>query len=444
MVLPSRSQPRRPRQQRDGHHNHHRCTCHPVALGILLVVFVFFRPSNLTTPPSLEWMIHEDSKAILDAVQVRHECIRQIRNLHDAAWPELSMMMHQEVDHDKSNNKTASTVLLVNPVFHGSVGDTMRTTAEEEYLSRLGWDIAECEFNPSGNAGLVPECTDELLDEYAVEQQARIAVWHSGMTWGDMWRTEEGHPTDSWKRLLQLGYHISTMPQSLEYHDVQAEQEDSGTIQQNVLEGLDLTDLSSTKNVEQSKARITFTWRERTSYERALILYPFVKNKLVPDISFQLGPFNSTKNYWKQVDILLLLGEDLESDLDVERNDNVVRGYLAETSTGSSLDFQIVDWNDRLHMFGSEERYFDGKSIELLSLGRVVIADRLDAAILAHISGIPFIHLDRRSHILGNALSIALDGPQCDDQPLAIWSQATTLQDAVELAARMLNTYAIP
>lgn len=234
------------------------------------------------------------------------------------------------------------------------------------------------------------------------------------------------------------------MPHSLDFHDVQVEQEVSSTIQQNVLEGMDLSDLVAARNTEQSKPRITFSWREQASYERALILYPLVENKLVPDISFQLGPFNSTKNYWKQVDILLLQGVDSESNMNFERNDKVDRAYLAETATGSSLDFLIVDWDDRFQIFASEETSFDDKLIELLPLGRVVISDRLEGAILAHVSGLPFIFLDHASHSPGHGLSVALDAPNCGDRALGVRSLATTLQDDVVHAASVLNSYAIP
>jgi exopolysaccharide biosynthesis predicted pyruvyltransferase EpsI len=53
---------------------------------------------------------------------------------------------------------------------------------------------------------------------------------------------------------------------------------------------------------------------------------------------------------------------------------------------GSSLDFNIVDWNDRLSIFHPAETFFGNTSIELLSLGRVVITDRLNASILAYLS----------------------------------------------------------
>jgi hypothetical protein len=60
------------------------------------------------------------------------------------------------------------------------------------------------------------------------------------------------------------------MPYSLDFHDLQVEQEVSATIQQNILEGMDLSDLSAARNIEQSKARITFSWSERASYDWAM------------------------------------------------------------------------------------------------------------------------------------------------------------------------------
>ena len=38
-----------------------------------------------------------------------------------------------------------------------------------------------------------------------------------------------------------------------------------------------------------SQSRIVLTWREQSSYEEALALYPFVKKVLLPDIAFQQG-----------------------------------------------------------------------------------------------------------------------------------------------------------
>ena len=41
-----------------------------------------------------------------------------------------------------------------------------------------------------------------------------------------------------------------------------------------------------------AQSKLIFTWREEGSYEEAKRLYPFVTNKLVPDIAFQLDPLS--------------------------------------------------------------------------------------------------------------------------------------------------------
>lgn len=427
MVLPSRivgkpnSAQRRPRET-------YR-TCNSVALIVILFIFVSLKPSPLTTPPQLEWMIHEESEVVNGAIRIRQECIRQVREQHKLAWPELLVPEEN------------ATILLVDPVLHESLGDTMTTVAEEEFLAKLGWDVVECDYFQSSN--VLPRCTDDLLDDLAQTKGVQAAIWHAGSAWHDLWRTTEGHPTDTFVSLLKFGYHIICLPQSLDYQDFEVEHGDIITIQRNIKEGLELLDLTTPESIERSKSRITFSWRDQDSYEQALMLYPFVENKLVPDISFQLGPFKSTKNYWKQVDILLILREDFDLAFTGERND-VIRRYLAETPTGASLDFNIVDWNDRSTIFHLEETIFGNNSIELLSLGRVVIADRLNVSILAYLTGLPFIYMDQTNTKLASTLSLVLDGPLCHDQTTGLWSRARTVREAVHMAAEMLNTFPIP
>ena len=50
------------------------------------------------------------------------------------------------------------------------------------------------------------------------------------------------------------------------------------------------TMLDTPEGVAVAKSRVILTWREQESYEAAN-LYPFVKNVMVPDMTFQLGPF---------------------------------------------------------------------------------------------------------------------------------------------------------
>jgi hypothetical protein len=111
-------------------------------------------------------MIHEESEVVSGAIRIRQECIRHVRERRKLAWPELLVPEEN------------ATILLVDPVLHESVGDTMSTLAEEEFLVKLGWDVVECDYFQSSS--VLPKCTDELLDELVQTERcpgSNLACW---------------------------------------------------------------------------------------------------------------------------------------------------------------------------------------------------------------------------------------------------------------------------
>jgi hypothetical protein len=365
----------------------------------------------------------------------------------------------------QQQQQQSGTILLIDPVMHQinhNVGDTMLTVAEEQYLSKLGWDVVECDYLQPNDGLLLPQCTDDFLQEFSDKGNVKFALWHTSSAtasnnWGDVWRSvDQGKQQttgnlDSFVSLLTLGYNIICLPQHLSYpqdeEGSREEQEHDAIIRRKILEGLDLSDLETPENVDQSKSRITFTWSDEESYLKALELYSYVENKLVPDIAFQLGPFNATKNYWKQVDILLLLQQDDDSETpSLEVDDRDIRKILVGTPYGATLEFKIVDWKDRLEIFNSNSSFFDQTSIELLSLGRVVVTDRFYAAVLAYLSGLPFVYLETpSSQQIADPLAVALnESPVCRNETSGLWSRVASLEEAVQQAAEYLSTYPIP
>jgi hypothetical protein len=467
MVLPrsisnklQKTSPRRRKRPHQSAAGDYR-SCNSVALLIMLIMLVYLQPS--TTPSThhqLELMLldqdEESSSVVNEAIRRRHdECIASIRDRHDQAWPELLMLQQQQ--------QGSGTILLIDPVMHqinNNVGATMQTVAEEQYLSRLGWDVVECDYLQPNDGILLPQCTDDFLQEFSEEGGVKFAAWHTSSvttsnSWDDAWRSvDQGKQNngnlDSFVSLLTLGYSIICLPQHLSYQqddEGREEQEHDAIIRRKILEGLDLSDLDTPENVDQSKSRITFTWSDEESYLKAIELYSYVQNKLVPDIAFQLGPFNSTKNYWKQVDILLLLQQDDDSGTPpLEVDDRDIQKYLVETPYGATLEFKIVDWKDRLEIFSSNSSFFDQTSIERLSLGRVVITDRFYAAVMAYLSGLPFVYLETpSSQHIADPLSVALnESPACRNETSGLWSRVASLEEAVQQAAKYLSTYPIP
>lgn len=87
----------------------------------------------------------------------------------------------------------------------------------------------------------------------------------------------------------------------------------------------------------------------------------------------QIGPFAPIRKApEKMVDILMFMRNDKESKVSTKRNDNFIRDMLPN----KDMTFRIVDWPDRLEIFHTQDYLFTESSIELLSLGKVVICDR--------------------------------------------------------------------
>ena len=155
--------------------------------------------------------------------------------------------------------------------------------------------------------------------------------------------------------LLQYGLTIIGFSQSLYYRNSTFAAIHANQIKQNIKKGLYLTELESAKNLKLARSKVIFTWREHYSFEQAKHLYPFVDNRLVPDIAFQLGPFSPIPpEPTVMVDVLLFLRSDSESKLGtLGRTDENIQQSINQISPGQNLTFKVVDWNDCFEMFGS-------------------------------------------------------------------------------------------
>jgi exopolysaccharide biosynthesis predicted pyruvyltransferase EpsI len=217
------------------------------------------------------------------------------------------------------------------------------------------------------------------------------------------------------------------------------QQSDATDIRKNVASGLGLpsTDaLDSDEGRTLSKKKVTFMWREDTSYKEALRLYPFVSNRLVPDMAFELGPYAPIRSSPdKLVDITVFLREDRESKVS-ERTRDFVQSILPN----KDLTFELVDWNSRLAIFNTSDYFFTDSSIKLISMGKVMVCDRLHAAILGYLTGIPFVYVDQSYGKITKTLYGSLGGVDgCMDGEASRWAKASNLEEALAMAAQMIT-----
>jgi len=362
---------------------------------------------NVPAPIPLRTSNATSSSPLDRAIEQRHQCLTYIRKRQTELLGPF-FQIHNDF-------------LLVDPAYHGNVGDHMLTTAEQVFLQNYTKDWQECDYIQANEKA--PRCESVIVGA----KSNALAVWHAGGNWGDLWRIAQTKRLASFRPLLSNNYTFLSMPQSLYYQNNNTQQQDTHLIQKEIENGI---------LWGNSKERVIFTWREEYSYQRAQELYPYVTNLIVPDIAFQLGPYERSNP--ASVDILVFLRHDLESMLREERTISYIQDKLHHTN----MTFAMVDWPDRLKLFNSEDILFTHTSIQLLSMGKVVIADRLHASILAYLMGIPFVYLDQSTNKLTKTLSVAFDSwDGCHDHETSLWSKATSLDEALKKAMDLIERY---
>ena len=475
------------------------------------------------------------------AIIQRHTCIQRIRQRHvDLLGPWIAVPQPPQKEH----------VLLVDPAYHANVGDHMLTLGELQFLNHslpaFMMEPTQCHYVQAG--GFFSTCTEVIRS--SKRNINKIALWHAGGNWGDLWRDAQDVRLDSFRTLLLHNYTIVGMPQSLYYKDKYLQKQDVQEVKEKLLLGLGylseeedepvrpfenewsyhrrsplseyeknpwnyprrhrrlLDEFEEKETAEEREkkeiaeereeregylgrhddhlgpwggggggglgrhddifftkprkqlntsildhdpiaikffqSKVIFTWREQESYDLATELYPFVTNLVVPDIAFQLGPYAPIRN-WKhrkyQVDLMVFLRNDLESKVSEKRDNEYIQKIIAAKSGGKKFTSTVVDWPDRLKLFQTKDEFFTDTSIELLSLGKVVICDRLHAAVLAYLVGLPFVYIDQVSGKISKTLNVAFDTDDCRDGKKSMWARAMTLEGAIEEAVDMINRY---
>jgi exopolysaccharide biosynthesis predicted pyruvyltransferase EpsI len=374
----------------------------------------------------------------------RHACIAKIREQHDKVYASFERI------------GMSDRALLVDPAYHSNVGDHMITLGELEMLRKLGYGtldepsakVAQCSFLQAGN--YAPPChhfsTGGALSNIISISNPPLAFWHGGGNWGDMWPDIQIARMKSMEPLLRSNYTIISMPQSLYFQKSSREQEFTSILKKHIELGLGASStlVDPREGRRQTASRVVLSWREHESYDIAQRLYPFATHILVPDIAFQLGPYSpvASQEDFLKVDLVLLLRDDRESMYATQRNRRAVRDILSDLPNGQRLSFSIVDWTDRSDRFASKDILFTSSAIQLLSMGKVVVCDRLHAAILSYLSGIPFVYLEQRTGKITKTLQVAFElNETCLDGSKAMWSQAYNLSDAVRQGVEFLDRY---
>ena len=378
--------------------------------------------------------LHETQSS---SIKKRHQCIEAIRDRHNKVADLLKPSLSQAVNNGSSefNHK----VILFDPAYHANVGDHMLTLGEMVFLRGLGVhpmdEVLQCGPNYQK---VVAHCDN--LKWWNDPTMILPGLTHAGGNWGDLWPSHNKLRNQVIKKCVERNMLLISMPQSLYFENKDLERNDSMTIESALMTGE-----GNTQNANKS-TNVYLLWREHYSLNEANRLYPHANNILMPDIAFQLGPYEAQpliRSDPRSVDIVFFLRDDKESVDSTGRNPDIIRDMLTELAGagGENNTFVIVDWNDRLKMFNSSNSLFTDTAIKMLSAGKVVICDRLHASILAYLSGIPFIFIDQLTGKISKTLSVALGVAEgCSDGSVGQFARAINMTQAITLALEFMKS----
>jgi exopolysaccharide biosynthesis predicted pyruvyltransferase EpsI len=373
-----------------------------------------------------------------ESIKKRHQCIEAIRDRHNHIADLLKSSLPQATEHGSSTYH--HKVILVDPAYHASVADHMLTLGALVFLRGLGVHPSEEVIQCGPSYQRTVERCDRLKWWTDPNVERLPALSHAGGNWGDLWPKHHKLRNQLIQKYAERNLLLIVMPQSLYYANKDLEMEESMAIEESLMPSG-----NNSQNASKS-TNIYLLWREHFSLNEAKRLYPHATNILMPDIAFQLGPYEAqplSPSDPRSVDIVFFLRDDKESVDCTGRDPLIIRNMLTALggAEGEKSTFVVVDWNDRLKMFNSSSYLFTDTAIMMLSAGRVVICDRLHAAILSYLSGIPFIFIDQLTGKISKTLSVALASAEgCSDGSVGKFARAITMTQAIELALAFLES----
>jgi exopolysaccharide biosynthesis predicted pyruvyltransferase EpsI len=305
-------------------------------------------------------------------------------------------------------------VVLLDLPFHWNLGDSFIWLGELQFLDVFGLQpFFTCDKDNCDLIGLQKRIGNATL------------LLHGGGNFGDIWRSN----AEFRNTLITMfpNNPLLLFPQTVKY--------------------LDNTFLERDKEIFANHSQMTLLARSEASLVTFKEHFPRNPSFLCPDAAFMIGPL--LPNLSPKYDILFLLRIDEEKAL----TDTLLEAAF-QVLDEAGLRYARVDWYDwrQASPFGPdyapsvpEDTYANLPSYRLqasnnlLSLGRIIITDRMHAMILSLLMHKPVIGLDNSYGKLSGLKSSFLDGvDSCAAEYTYLYFKRDPLE-AVHLAAELLG-----
>ena len=320
------------------------------------------------------------------------------------------------------------------PAANNNLGDQLLWAGSNKLFMRFGkHPILHCGGSQTKN--IITPCLNMADEIKKTLGDGKGILWYNpGGNWGNLYRHVQDGRLGVWKMAHDLGIPFISGPQSICYQgEAKATYKDDAFIAQ------------------YGTKKDLLTFRQHNSFLFALDHYNATTVRESPDMAFMLGP--QMPNRAAKFDVFLMVRSDSESSLGRwdqgwDNHDKICRGIVLEGYTCGVGDWGIGNHINRQRVIVNGEpahgTYADiGLQIALttVSIGEVVISDRLHGVLLSFLAGKTVIYIDNTYKKLSNVLHTAFrNKKQCSNtEDMGVYDTVVDVDKIVEKALDVLR-----
>jgi len=331
-------------------------------------------------------------------------------------------------------------IIFIDPAQHQNLGDAFLVAGTTSLLVRFGFSPHNVYACKESQANLLRSCQ---YDSW-LKKEKFLAIWHGGGNWGDGWHVQQPRLRSMKKLILESNATIVSFPQSVYYVNEDKKLEDA--------EKLNGWIRNST-----TASRVVLSFRQANQVQAAKSLYTSADVRVVPDIAFMIGPLLSPTTIWTNkgnpidvpsVDIVFLLRKDKESSMDYTSVEGSIKNlqFLQPSleTTLRNVTYHISDWEGYEDVYKVRNFKEDDAVLKveagrnLLSLGKVVITDRLHSSILALLMHKPHVYIEQSYGKISNTRKTAFASSKYCNEDTLLFRQSNNLEEAIKAAIEFL------
>ena len=282
-----------------------------------------------------------------------------------------------------------SPVVLLSTVFHSNLGDSFIWIGEEIILQKSGCAVLyRCP---------VQYCEVKIIETYLQGSNRTTICMHGGGNFGDLYLEEAGKKLEIANAFPD--HKILLFPQSIYYQAMTQMYDDADKFAKH-----------QNLHIMTRDARSLSILKKYFSHH--------IASYYAPDMAFMIGEIEPMCE--PIYDVVFLKRSDVESVVSDSYRESIVELFQKE-----SISFDILDWYDEAN-YTQTSPHFTPRPTDntlplyalevanfLLSRGRVILTDRLHAAILSLLMDRPVVCLDNIYGKVGNVTAILERWPEC-------------------------------